>query len=554
MAHDGRNGGGPPGSGSAPAGQPRSAGVGRLVAATLACLLLMVASACASESGTDTDSAASGDTPQPGGRLAVGIPLPEPDVLLHLVFEPLTTFDADGNVVPYLAESVEPNEEFDRWTIRVRDGITFQNGEALDAAAVKVNLDTYSTSTFATDPFAPIVGTTVVDPLTLEVEMAQPWAAFPAALAAEQSDGTGLIAAPETVDSIGPLFLARPDDPGVFGTGPFTIDEQRSTSSSWALDRNPDYWQDGLPYIDELDIKVIPELSSRMAELESGGVDLIVTNSPPQGDGATEVLTQGGEPEVLAVALNTARAPTDDLQVREALVAATDVEALAVTAGVDADQLATGPFGPDSPWTDLSVPGQSFDLERARALVDDYESANGPIQIELGAQALETESLAVQQQLAQQWTEAGVDVEISVIDPFAQTANLLVDADFDAVIESLFGMPDPDLNYFWWHSSARRTPEKSIAYNYVGLDDPAIDEALDVSRATTDGEIRREAMGTVQERMHELSPYVWLWATPTSTVSNPRIRGIGVAPLPDGGTRWPLLGRGPNLEGIWRQR
>jgi ABC-type transport system substrate-binding protein len=115
-------------------------------------------------------------------------------------------------------------------------------------------------------------------------------------------------------------------------------------------------------------------------------------------------------------------------------------------------------------------------------------------------------------------------------------------------------MPDPDLNYFWWHSSARRTPEKSIAYNYVGLDDPAIDEALDVSRATTDGEIRREAMGTVQERMHELSPYVWLWATPTSTVSNPRIRGIGVAPLPDGGTRWPLLGRGPNLEGIWRQR
>lgn len=54
--------------------------------------------------------------------------------------------------------------------------------------------------------------------------------------------------------------------------------------------------------------------------------------------------------------------------------------------------------------------------------------------------------------------------------------------------------------------------------------------------------------------MAELTPYVWLWATPWSTVANPRVRGVDAAPTPDGGTRWPMLGRGPNLEGVWIAR
>jgi len=533
---------------------------GRWRALVLGAVLVTVSLACGSgeESVDDAADDANGAEapeeldPQPGGRLVVGVPLGEPETVLRLLLEPLTTFADDGSVQPYLAESVEPNETYDRWTIRVRPGISFHNGEALDAEAVKANLDTYSVSpTFGTDPFSPIVSTTVVDDLTVEVELAQPWASFPASLTAEQSDGTGLIAAPATIDEMGPLFLADPAAAGVYGTGPFLLDASESSAERQLVRRNPDYWQEGLPCLEELEVVVVPESSDRLAGIDAGDLDLTVTHQLPGDTSAYRVVSPEGETQVLAVAFNTGRAPLDDPTLREALAAATDVEALADTAGVDPAMIASGPFAPGSPWVDPAAQPVAFDEERARELIAEYEATNGPVNIELAAQELEIENVAVQQQLADQWRDAGVDVELTVIEPFEQTATLLVSADFDAVMGRLFGLPDPDLYYFWWHSSALRSDTKGVGYNYVGIDDAELDEALDAVRATPDEDERREALTTVQQRLAASTPYVWLWGTQWNLVASPRVHGLDDAPLPDGGTRLPMVGSRPNLDAAW---
>jgi peptide/nickel transport system substrate-binding protein len=169
----------------------------------------------------------------------------------------------------------------------------------------------------------------------------------------------------------------------------------------------------------------------------------------------------------------------------------------------------------------------------------------------LAAVDLETDNVAVQQQLAQQWTDAGLDVELSVVDPFEQTATLLVAGDFDAAVGGLFGLPDPDLYYFWWHSDALKTEGKGAGYNYVGLDDPELDEALDEARATADEGDRRAALATVQERLAESGAYIWLWTARWSAVANERVHGLDDAPLPDGGTRMTLVGPRLHYEAVW---
>ena len=541
----------------APPGRRRSR---RRVLATVLVALALVAAGVGCGSGSDEaangspDTEAGGPPPQPGGQLVVAVPVLEPETALRLTLEPLTTFAADGSVAPYLAESVEPNETFDRWTIRVRPGIEFHNGEALDADAVKANLDTYSVSElYSTDPFAPVVSTTVVDDLTVEVELAQPWASFPAPLTAEQSDGTGLMVAPESVEKLGSLFLANPGVDDLYGTGPFILDEADPAADTWTARKNPSYWQEGLPYVDEVEIQAVLEGSSRLAGVTSGELDVTLSSDPPDDPGDLRVISQEGELQVLAVALNTRQPPFDDPDLREAMALATDVEALAETAGIDPALLASGPFRPGSPWADGSE-RPPFDPDRARQLVADVEEANGPVSIRLGAQELEVENVAVQQALADQWRDVGVDVELSVVNPFMQTATLLVAGDFDAVLGRVFGLPDPDLYYFWWHSSALRTEDKPVGYNYVGIDDPALDEALDEVRATPDEEQRQDALRTVQERLAETQPYLWLWATRWSAVANQRVHGLGDAPLPDGGTRMALVGPRLDLEAVWIER
>ena len=520
------------------------------------CLALVGTSVGCGSSDETTDSpATTAGAPQPGGRLIVGVPQREPETILRLTLESLTVFAEDGSVVPYLAESVEPNESFDRWTIRVRPDITFHNGTPLDAEAVKVNLDTYAVSeVYATDPFAPIVSTTVVDDMTVEVELSRPWASFPAYLTAEQSEGTGLIAAPETLEAMGPLFLADPDAEGLYGTGPFIITESDAAREVWFAEKNPDYWQEGLPYVNEVEVRAVPDPLSRLTGVESGDLDVAVLSDLPDDVDEEQVVEQEGDVQVLAVALNMGVPPLDDPRVREALTAATDVDALAEAADVDPSMIATGPFGPDSSWGDPSAPRPAHDPERARQLIEEVEAEKGPVTFRLATADLQISNLAVQQQLADQWAEVGIEVELDVIDPFTQTATLLVTADFDAVLGRIFGMPDPDMYYFWWHSSALKSEGKGAAYNYVGLDDPALDEALDEARATPEVAERKPPMMVVSERLAANTPYVWLWGTRWYALSRERVHGLDAAPVPDGGVRLAMIGPRVNLEAVWLEQ
>src|SRR6185436_12906700 len=114
------------------------------------------------------------------------------------VLEPLAEIGPDKGAKPWLAESWIANDNFDSWLIKLRPNVTYQNGQAFDAASVKKNIDSFVNGPFGAIALAPMVKSTeVVDPLSVQVNLTQPWGAFPSSFMA----GATYMMAPEMLDS-----------------------------------------------------------------------------------------------------------------------------------------------------------------------------------------------------------------------------------------------------------------------------------------------------------------------------------------------------------------
>lgn len=533
----------------------------------LGAIALVVVTACSSGRAEGVDAAptdlssAAPDTdaaPTVGGRLVYGVPVLLPELVLGAVAEPLTAYGADGEVHPYLAESVVPDDGFRTWTITLRDGITFQNGEPLDAAVVARNLQTFLDLDGLRPIFGPIDELDVRDDRTLVVHLTQPWATFPAFLSGELVFGFGHIVADETLDVVGPLFLVQADRSGgvddegkpvtLVGTGPFV--PQEVEPGRWLGVRNEQYWRDGLPYLDELEIVEIEQSAERIDALREGDVDLITSIDEIEQDELRDaglVVTEDPfEPREVMLNLNTRRPGLDDLDVRRALLLGLDREAIAGRFGPPDAAVPTGPFAPGSPWA-AEVDPPSYDPEAARDLIEAYEADHPPVSIELSGLSGDADELAVQQAVADQWGEIGVDVEVGTgVAKVAMVEALL--EDFDVVLTVGSGGPEPDLHSVLWHSSLGAN---GLSFNLSGIADPALDEALERGRATDDESVRREAYTLVQARLAAVVPSIWLYRVGSAVVATPRVQGIGAQHLPGDVVAPALLGGKHRFAEIW---
>jgi ABC-type transport system substrate-binding protein len=157
--------------------------------------MALVAGACgssASGSGGSAGSVPEG-APVDGGSLVIGVttetagwnphytsPAESTSFILASMLEPLASTGEDLNAQPFLATSWTPNATFDSWTVKLRDGVVFHNGEKLDATAAKGSIDDGVNGGVSGQAVRGLFkGVTVVDPLTLQIELTQPWAAFP---------------------------------------------------------------------------------------------------------------------------------------------------------------------------------------------------------------------------------------------------------------------------------------------------------------------------------------------------------------------------------------
>jgi ABC-type transport system substrate-binding protein len=517
------------------------------------------------------DPAAGRDTgePQYGGTLAYGIEA-ETDgwnavsnrwalsglLVATTFYDTLAKVAADGTFMPYLAESIEPDETYEVWTITVREGVQFHDGTALDAEAVELNLNEFRTAALTSAALSNIDAVEATSPTTVEVRMKEPWVPFPQYLASQ----VGVVMAPSMFDD--PDANANP-----VGTGPFRMAEW-VRDSELTVERNDAYWrtdEDGnqMPFLDSIVFKPIPDPTQRKAALDAGDIQVLHTYTASQIEDYRQSALDGsmhayescawGEDEEFLIMFNSSKPPFDDIRAREAVSRAIDRDVVMQSLFGDTFQVATGPWAPGSPW--YSEPpegdGQSvYDPDRARELAAEYEADHGePISFTLGAPSAIQEA-ARSQQLTKEYLEAvGIEVDLETTE-FAQYVIDAVTGQYEANIWRQFGAPDPDGELVWWHPDNVK-PDGELSLNIGHFRDEAMGEALDRGRTSADPEVRREAYAEVQRIFREQYYLGWSAHAFWSVAAQNEVMDLVNWTNPEGVQGMPLVGGQHPLAQVW---
>lgn len=420
-------------------------------------------------------------------------------IISRTVFDRLTALDEHSQPQPFLAESLTPNADFTTWDIKLRPGIVFHNGEHLDAAALKVNLDRLPRSILLAD-YKAIVGVEIVDALTVRVQLSSPWSTLPYSLTSQ----AGAIAAPEQLRSDKPA-----EHP--IGTGPFVFDGWER-DRSFDVNRNPTYWRtdaDGtrLPYLDRIEFSILSDPTTRTATLEQGGVDVVESYDPAQIKSFTEAAAAGrfqiytnqyDEAAAQFVGFNTAAPPFDDLLARQLVVAALDTELTSSGVYLGVFPPATGLFPESSPYhSDRPAPG--FDPARATDLAAQYQEKYGkPLAFSLNLPSTSA-FRAVGEMAQEQARQFGIGLELNLITESELISDALL-GHFQASGLVTFGEPWIDQVFI---SSTTVAPIGQLSLNFSRYADPQIQAALDAIRATADETEQIRQWGLIQDRMAE---------------------------------------------------
>ena len=475
-------------------------------------------------------------TPTDGGIVVMGIE-GEPEQLdpsrtafsssghyvASAVYEPLVTLDENGDAVPYLLESIEPNEDATVWTLKVRDGITFHDGTPLDADAVLRNLKNRQEAFVTSLSLKPVTSMEAVDDSTVEITLDRSWHEFPTILTTQ----VGYMVQPDVLES-------SQAGPNPVGTGPFKFDEHVA-NERWTFTSYEDYWRtapngDQLPYLDGIEFRPIPDDANRITALDDGTVNLMHTVSPEQvlqleSTDEFKVVTYSAGEENFMV-MNMEKAPFDSLTARQAVVYASDSQTWLDDISLGSGSIANSAFAPGQTGYLADNGYPAFDMAKAKELVAQYEAETGEDFAFTYLTVNEPRNIRNAQYFQSLYEEAGMTVEIEALPQISLVAKVAT-GDYQASAFRNYGQPNPDTDVVFW--SPESVIPGGISLNFARITDPELQELLNQAWAETDETKRNEIYQEVSRIWGEQLPYMWMGRLNWALAANPVVNGIRAA-------------------------
>lgn len=464
----------------------------RLCTVLVLALVIMLLGACAAPAApaqppagpTQAGPVAASSKPavQPGGTLTIGLSFepsgmdPHADlhkfipIIVWSVYDTLIYKKPDGTFVPGLATSWDVSSDGLSYTFKLRQGVKFHDGTPFNAQAVKFSFDRIvdpaTKSRNAINLIGPYQSTDVVDDYMVKVNLKQPYAAF--------LDSTSLawlaIVSPTAVKKWGADYRLHQ-----VGTGPFRWVEYVEKDHV-TLERNPDYnWgpsifkHQGAAYLDRITFKFITEDSVRLGTLQTGEIGLTNFETPPQEwkslEGSNKYQTWKqllpGEPNFYMI--NTAKSPTDDLAVRQALLYGVNRQELVNTLYGGVLNVAYGPITPTTLGYNKNLESMyPYDPAKAKALLDQAGWVPGADGIRVkNGQKLSVTIVTYTAQPQQEYMQAnlktlGFQTDIQMLAPLAyieackgskgNLCTLSVNASDPSMLEGFYV---PGATYYW---------------------------------------------------------------------------------------------------------
>ena len=434
----------------------------------------------------------------------------------ELTYDKGTVLWYDGALTPWVLESWALNDDSTQYTFKVRQGIMFHHGKELKAEDVKFTYDRVLDPATASPLEAQlnfIKKITTVDDYTLEFDLDGPNVFLPGLLSIYHS-----MILPSDIDIS--LITSRE-----FGSGPFTLTEHNPTERT-VMDRNPNYWRAGVPYLDQVILFYMPEMTTRIEALKSGAIDVVLdtlTFSVLDDLEANPNVTVQEAPTagVRVLDFHTDREPFNNKNLRKAFQYAVDRDFVR-----QATLFGRGSNGNDHPvgagdeyyWDQQPIIKQ--DIPRA---IEYLKAAGYPDGFDV---VLTTTDVSQQLDMAVAFKEsvaaAGIRVEINNTDPTPYWTEFWMNECCPFVASSWGPRPaNQGLNVMF---GPKTTWNESYFAN------SRLNELLTLADAEGDFDTRKEYFREAQEILIEEVPVLFLMHNPKIVAHRNNVRGLQVNP------------------------
>lgn len=364
--------------------------------------------------------------------------------LLWPVYETLIKFTPELEPEPGLAESWEFIDDT-TLELQLREGVTFHDGTPFNADAVKFNIERINSEESNVSDLHNIEKVEVVDEYTVKFILTQPDSSLILAL----SDRGGMMVSPTAVTEKGEDFSRNP-----IGSGPYKL-VNHVLNGEIVLEAFEDYWQEGVPYLDRMTIKVMADENTRINALKSGEVDFAYNIKPGNTQNLESdpniVLSSKTNVAFRILWLNSDKGDLDKKAVRQAINIGINREELINAINFGVGEPAHQPF-PMEYWAadkDLNI---EYNPEKAKDLLK-----------EAGVESVTFDmnhySNAYEQRLAEaiksQLNEIGIEVELQAMELNAAVSNYFSEKEASTLLASWTGRPDPQMtiNYLFSNES-----------------------------------------------------------------------------------------------------
>ena len=381
----------------------------------------------------------------------------------------LVNITPDGEFVGDAAESWELSDDNLTWMFKLKDGVKFHDGSAVDANAVKFSIDRLmdpETKSGMRDFYDSVDSVEVVDPLTVKVNMKEPYAFFLHMLAGYR---TGLVLYSPDATAKYSLDERKKGNPeAVVGCGPFKLVEW-VPNNHLIMDRFEGYHVADQPYLDRVQIRVIKDPVTQMAAFKAGEIDFIASFTPEHVDTLknqnpdAQLLT--GKETTPMIAMMKVTVPADGKRMSEnrkphPIFGDINVRKAVGCHGMNREEIVQIAFkGQATPWAGMNPPGTldtvnvndkcSYDPDKAKALLKEagYDASN-PLKFEIITNNEKAVFNIIATVIKDQMSRLGVDVNIKLVDKVTWMNTVLQDAEWDMEVEDLLSLLTLDSNAY----------------------------------------------------------------------------------------------------------
>jgi len=462
----------------------------------------------------------------------------------ELLYNGLLGRDERGEPVPELAESWQIEQGGIVYRFRLRDGVKWHDGAPFTAADVKFTFEEvlvkYHARTRASMG-AVLAGIEAPDDRTVVFRFKQPYAPLLYQLDATEAP----IVARHVYQGTDPQ--TNPANSNPIGTGPFKL-VSYTKGTEIRLVRNPTYFKAGLPHLDGLVMRIIPDLAVQVLALENGEVDFLWELPGPQqarlkGDPRFRTARTGYHPGgsncIMTMSFNLERPILKELRVRQAVAHALDRQAFLTQILFGDGKVAAAPISSEIPWAHaagLALPRP--DRAEAEKLLDGAgwkKEGEGPRTARGVPGVADGTRLSIEflhfptftkygELVRQQLGAVGIGVVLKPLEPAVFAPTVFKDRNFDSNVISYCNGPDPEIGVRRMYHSSQIGPAPFT--NAAAYRNARVDALFDEASRTVERDKRTRLYRQIQELVVQELPYFWLVETVSTRAWAARCAGF----------------------------